>query len=43
MIRDLYRSYLSTGCFNLFFDSEKDNLIKCIQGEAACCKTVAWK
>lgn len=42
MIGDLYRSYLHTGCFNLFFDSEKDN-IKDVEGEAFFCKTTAWK
>lgn len=43
MVGDLYRSYLPTSCFNLFFDSEKDNFIMDVQGEAYFCKTVAWK
>lgn len=42
MIGDLYRNYLPTGCFNLFFYSEKDNFVKDIEGEASFYKTVAW-
>lgn len=43
MIRDSYRNYLPTGCSNLLFDSEKDNFIKDMQGEASFFKTVAQK
>lgn len=43
MLGDLYRTYLPTGCFNLFSDSEEDNFVKDIQREASLCKTVAWK
>lgn len=35
MIGDFYKS-----CFNLFFDCEKDNLIKDIQGKTSFDKTI---